>query len=74
MTREVRTIDEATPIEQALGTMAGAGARRLVVTGEQGRLVGILSVDDIVELLAEEAATLGRLLRKEAPEMVSGRA
>lgn len=74
MTREVRTVDEATPIEQALGSMAGAGARRLVVTGPRGKLVGILSVDDIVDLLAEEAASLGRLLRKERPEIVSGSA
>lgn len=68
MTRDVRTVDEATPIEQAVRTMAGAGVRRLVVTGERGALAGLLSLDDVVELLAEEAEAIGRLLSEEAPE------
>jgi len=69
MTREVRTVDESVPIEQALGTMAGAEARRLVVTGDEGKLVGVVSLDDILELLAEEAETIGRILRQEAPRL-----
>ena len=71
MTRGVRTVYESTPIEEALRTMAGAAMRRLVVTGDGGALVGLLSLDDVLELLTEEAAAVGQLLRKEAPEMVS---
>lgn len=67
MTRDVRTVNEATPIEQALGTMAGAGTRRLVVTGGEGKIVGLLSVDDVLELLVEEVEDIGRLFRKESP-------
>jgi len=44
--------------------MAGAAARRLVVIGDDGRLVGVLSLDDVLALLAEEAAAIGRLLRR----------
>jgi CBS domain-containing protein len=69
MTQEVRTVDEAVPIEQALRTMAGAETRRLVVTGEEGRLVGLVSLDDVLELLTEEAEAIGRLLRQEAPRL-----
>jgi signal-transduction protein with cAMP-binding, CBS, and nucleotidyltransferase domain len=65
MTREVRTVDETTPIEQALRTMASAGMRRLVVTGAGGQLVGLLSLDDVTELLSQEAESIGRLLIKE---------
>jgi CBS domain-containing protein len=69
MTREARSVDESTPIEQALKTMASAGTRRLVVTGEGGKLVGVLALDDIVQLLAEEAEAIGRLLGKERPQL-----
>ena len=64
MTREVRTVDEALPIEQALHTMAAAGVRRVVVTGPNGRLCGLVSVDDVLELMVEEAESVGRLLRR----------
>jgi CBS domain-containing protein len=71
MTRDVRTVDESTPLEQALRTMAGAGTRRLVVTGAEGKLVGVLSVDDIVLLLAEEAESLGRIMSSSASRIVA---
>jgi len=73
MTRGVRTVDEATPIEQALRTMAQVRARRLVVTGEQGKLAGILSVDDVILLLGEEAASVGLVLAEASPELVPRR-
>jgi CBS domain-containing protein len=74
MTRDVRTVDESTPLEQALRTMAGAGTRRLVVTGAEGKLVGVLSVDDVILLLAEEAESLGRILgRSSSPAIATAR-
>jgi CBS domain-containing protein len=69
MTRELRTVHEGVPIEDALRTMAGAGTRRLVVTGDEGELVGLVALDDILELLVEEADSIGRLLRKESPRL-----
>ncbi len=63
MTAPVRTTRETTPIEDALQLMAGASLRRLVVIDAQGSLVGLLALDDVLELLAEEQATIGRLLR-----------
>ncbi len=72
MTREVRTVDEALPIEQALRTMAEAGTRRLLVTGEEGKLVGLVALDDVLELLVEEAESIGQLLRKELPRISGG--
>jgi CBS domain-containing protein len=62
MSPEVRAVDEATPIEQAVKTMAGVGIRRLVVTGPGGKLVGLLALDDVTQLLAEETGAIGRLL------------
>lgn len=62
MTTPPSCVDESTPIEAALARMAGAHVRRLVVVDKQGQLVGILALDDVLELLAEEAATIGSLL------------
>jgi CBS domain-containing protein len=56
--------DESTPIEDGLARMARAHARRLVVTGDDGRLVGVLALDDVLELLVEEAQAIGRILRR----------
>jgi CBS domain-containing protein len=55
---------EATPIEDALSRMAGTSSRRLVITDDGGKLVGILALDDVLELLVEEAETIGRILRR----------
>jgi len=64
MTAPATCIDESTPIEAALTRMADARLRRLVVVDEKERLVGILALDDVLELLAEEAATIGRMLSR----------
>jgi len=69
MTGEVRSLDEGTPIEDALAAMKGSGVRRIAVTGEDGKLAGILALDDVLELLVEEAESIGAVLRKESPQM-----
>jgi CBS domain-containing protein len=63
MTAPVATAGEHTSIEDAVARMAGAGTRRLVITDASDRLVGILAMDDVLDLLVEEATDLGRILR-----------
>jgi CBS domain-containing protein len=67
MTDPPRSVDESTPIDQALATMAGAGTRRMVVTGPGGTVVGILSIDDVIQLLAEEMGRIDGIIGREAP-------
>jgi CBS domain-containing protein len=55
---------EALPIEEALSLMAASSSRRLVITDDAGKLVGILALDDVLELLVEEAASIGRILKR----------
>ena len=69
MTAPAHCIDEDTPIEEAVRQMAAAGTRRLVVTGAGQRMVGILSLDDVLELIIGETTSIGRLLQKQRPSI-----
>jgi CBS domain-containing protein len=70
MTSPAQTIDEGTPVEDATRRMASAGTRRLVVTDASGRAVGILSLDDVLDVVVEETGAIGRLLHKQQPHVV----
>ncbi|HLK10782.1 MAG TPA: CBS domain-containing protein [Candidatus Binatia bacterium] len=67
MTARPKTVSESTPIESALSLMRAGAFRRLPVVDEEGKLVGIVSLDDVLGLLAEEFELIGRLLEHEAP-------
>ncbi len=67
MTAPVRSVTESAPIEDALAMMESTGARRLVVTDSEGRLAGLLAVDDVIQLLAEEMGRIDGILEREAP-------
>ena len=69
MTTPVHTISDDTPLEDAITKMAAAGTRRLVVTGEGGRVAGILSLDDILDLIVQQTTAIGRLLEKQQPKI-----
>ena len=67
MTREPKTVTEGTPIEQALALMRSGACRRLPVVSGDGSLVGLVSLDDILSLLAEEFREVGALVDEEMP-------
>jgi CBS domain-containing protein len=69
MTAPVQSVDEHTPVEEAVSRMAVSATRRLVVTGAGQRAVGILSLDDVLDVLAEEAGSIARLLEKQKPHV-----
>jgi signal-transduction protein with cAMP-binding, CBS, and nucleotidyltransferase domain len=62
MSTPVVTVPEELPIEDALVRMAEAGVRRLAVLDRAGCLAGVLALDDVLELLAEESAAIGRIV------------
>jgi len=68
MTLHPVTVNENTPIEDVLALMRAKSVRRLPVVERQGRLVGLVSVDDVLALLAEEFRHLGKLLEKSSPK------
>ena len=50
--------------------MRSGGFRRLPVVDRNYQLVGLVTLDDILMLLAEELTQVGRLLEKESPRCV----
>lgn len=67
MTQDISVVDEDCPIEAALEAMRAGPFRRVPVVDKKGKLVGLLSIDDVLDLLAEEFQTISRLLSKESP-------
>jgi CBS domain-containing protein len=67
MTKGPRTASEGTAIEEALGLMRSGAFRRLPVVDRKGKLIGILTLDDLLMLLAEEFTQVGQLLQRETP-------
>jgi CBS domain-containing protein len=66
MTRRVVTAIETEPVHEAIARMRAEGVRRLPVVGADGGLVGVLSADDVGELLAEELTGLARIAPRQA--------
>jgi CBS domain-containing protein len=69
MSSPVHTIDEHTPIEDAVARMGRAATRRLVVTGQDNSVVGLLSIDDILDVVVAETEAIGRLLQQQKPRI-----
>ncbi len=59
------TARDSESIDDAVALMLEHGVRRLPVVDAQGELVGILTLDDLLELFGEHLAALGRIVGKE---------
>lgn len=71
MTRCPYTARAETPLEDALRMMRAGRFRRLPVVDAAGKLAGLLSLDDILDLLTEEFQEIGDLLRGESPRSLA---
>jgi predicted transcriptional regulator len=71
MTPVVATIRETADLHEAIEMMRGAGIRRLVVTDEDNRIAGFLSLDDVIDGLAAEFASLSGLIKTERAREVA---
>ncbi len=59
------TADESEDVFDAIQRMRNKGVRRMPIVQADGSLAGILSLDDIIEVLAEEMNQLARLVSRE---------
>jgi CBS domain-containing protein len=65
MSTEVVTVLEQDSILDLLATMRRKGLRRIPVTSTQGALVGLVTLDDLLELMAEQMHTLVQVIETE---------
>jgi len=74
VTQDLVTCKEDQGVFECLQQMRLHGVRRMPVVDRDGGLVGIVSVDDLVQLFAEEMSELGKLItREQAREALSKR-
>ncbi len=73
MAPELFTIKENTGIFEAIQFMRSKTIRRLPVVGENGGLIGILTLDDVLELLSKELVDLTKLVRYEQKKEIRHR-
>lgn len=65
MSRELATVSESEDVFSTLELMRRKGIRRMPVVDQQGALAGIVTLDDLLEILAEELGTMVRLISRE---------
>ena len=65
MTRDPLLIEEGQSIEAVLRHMREAGVRRVPVVDRSGTLTGVLSIDDVLELIAEQLINIAGSIRNE---------
>jgi len=74
MREELVTMRESEGVVPTLEVMRFKGVRRLPIVRADGQLVGIVSVDDLLGVLAEELGDIARLVsREQAQEAVTRR-
>ncbi len=65
MSYELHVAREGDGLTNTIKTMKQKGVRRLPVVNDQGGLVGILTLDDIIEIMAELLDDLATVVKKE---------
>ena len=65
MTRDPLLIEEGQSIEAVLHHMREAGVRRVPVVDRSGALTGVLSIDDVLETIAEQLINIAGSIRNE---------
>ena len=65
MTQQPATVGEAESLDKAVREMRRTGVRRLPVIGQRGELVGILSMDEVLDALAGELRDVAAAVHNE---------
>jgi CBS domain-containing protein len=71
MTTDVETIDESASLETAVTKMREGQFRRLPIVDSEGRLTGLVCLDDVLMSFARGFAAIGHVLRSETPRAVA---
>ncbi len=69
----VAVVDEGEDVFDAVGRMRELGVRRLPVVDQSGRLVGMFTLDDFLEVMAREMREITLIIRREQRREVKTR-
>jgi len=65
MRSEIVTVAEANDVYETAELMRFKGVRRVPVVDDQGGLVGIVTLDDLLKVIGEQLTLLGRVMSRE---------
>lgn len=74
MSKGVHSTRSDTGIAEVVDQMEKSGVRRILVQDEKHRLCGVVSADDILQLVGREIYGIGRLIEKQSSTKRSARA
>ena len=73
MVSGLATVRDNAGVSETIEYMRAKGVRRVPVVDRNGGLVGIIALDDLLELLAEELLALAKLVRHEQKKEIVNR-
>jgi CBS domain-containing protein len=73
MIEELVTVKENLGVFEAIQYMRAKAIRRLPVVDDRGALVGILTLDDLLQLLSEELVAIARLITSQQQKEAGAR-
>jgi CBS domain-containing protein len=65
MTRNPLLVSEGSSVASVLGFMRADGIRRVPVVGTRNQLVGVLSIDDVLDMVADQLADISGAIHGE---------
>jgi CBS domain-containing protein len=65
MTQPLVVVGESDSLDRALKSMRRIGVRRLPVVGNRGQLIGVISLDDVIDALAQDLGDVAGSIRNE---------
>jgi signal-transduction protein with cAMP-binding, CBS, and nucleotidyltransferase domain len=67
MTEDLVLVEDGTGLFEAMQCVREEGIRRLPIVDDDGRLVGIITMDDIIRLIGAEMQCIGDVIREATP-------
>ncbi len=71
MSHKPHTVAELAPLEDAIAIMRTHGVRRVPVVSMKGELVGMITLDDVLGILAEDLWSMRRVVEKSSPRVLA---
>ncbi len=65
MSAALATVPENHGVLETIEVMRFKGVRRMPIVDAEGRLIGIVTIDDLLEVLAEELTDIARIVSRE---------